>query len=109
MRERHPSATIAITIVLFFCMCVHARAGDGGRALIHRTAPTYPELAKQMRLGGSVILLLSIEPDGVVSDVKVQSGHPLLVPAAINAVRQWKFAPSSQASQSTVSVTFESR
>lgn len=70
-------------------------------------APVYPELARQMRLGGSVFLVISIEPGGTVSETKVQSGHPLLTKAASDAVRQWKFAASSAPTEQTVCVTFE--
>jgi len=109
MRERDPSIAVAITVVLFFLMCLHARAGDGDRAVIHRTAPAYPELAKQMHVGGAVLLLVSVDSEGDVTDVSVQSGHPLLTEAAISAVRQWKFVSSYQASMVTVSVNFQAR
>lgn len=109
MRERNPTLAVAITVVLFFLMCIHARAGDGGRAIIRRTTPAYPELAKQMHLGGTVILLVSVDPGGSVTEVKVQSGHPILVQSAMSAVWLWKFAPATQTSQSTVSVNFDYR
>lgn len=107
MRQRDPYIAVAITIVLFFLMCLHARAGDGSRAVLHRTAPIYPVLARQMHLGGEVVLLVSVDSDGGVTEVKVQSGHPLLQQAAVSAVRMWKFAPAAQPSQATISVNFE--
>ena len=107
MRERVPSKAVAITFVLLFCMCVRAHAGDGTRAVVHRTAPTYPELARQMHLGGAVVLVVSVDEEGSVTEVKVRSGHPLLLQSAISAVRMWKFAPAPQPSQSTISVDFE--
>ena len=109
MREQDPSIAVAITVVLFFCLCLGAHGGDGGRAVIHRTAPAYPELARQMHLAGAVILLVSVDANGTVTEVKVRSGHPLLRESAVSAVRLWKFAPAAQPSEATVSVNFESR
>ena len=109
MRERELSKALALTLVLLFLICPYARANDGARAVVQRIAPIYPELAKQMHLGGAVVLILSVEPDGTVSDVKALSGHPLLLQSAIDAVKRWKFVPASQASQTTISVNFDTR
>ena len=59
-----------------------------------------------MHVGGKVVLLVEIQPDGSVSDTKVESGHALLAPAAQYAVRKWKFAPNPSASESEVEVNF---
>ena len=62
--------------------------------LILQPAPTYPPLAKQARIQGVVRLHAFIAKDGTVEDLSVVSGHPLLVPSAIEAVRQWVYAPT---------------
>lgn len=59
-----------------------------------------------MHVGGKVVLLVEIQPDGSVSDTKVESGHALLAPAAQDAVRKWKFAPNPTASESEVEINF---
>ena len=46
-----------------------------------------------MHVGGKVVLLVTIQPDGTVSGTKVESGHALLAPAAQDAVSRWRFAP----------------
>lgn len=102
-------SAIVITFLLLFILCLHAGASDGGRVILKRTVPVYPELAHQMHLGGGVMLAVSIAPDGNVSDVKAQSGHPLLIQSAIDAVRQWKYAPATQATEATVLITFQPR
>jgi len=56
--------------------------------------PVYPDIAKQARVQGIVILEATISPQGKVSDVKVLRGNPLLDPAAIEAVRQWVYTPT---------------
>ncbi len=61
--------------------------------LIRRVQPEYPALAKQARIQGTVVLRAVINRDGIIQDLQVISGHPLLVQAAINAVRQWHYRP----------------
>jgi len=56
--------------------------------------PTYPDIAKQARVQGVVILECTISPQGKVSDVKVLRGIPLLDQAAIDAVKQWVYTPT---------------
>jgi protein TonB len=61
--------------------------------LIRRVQPEYPALAKQARIQGTVVLRAVINREGTIQDLQVVSGHPLLVQAAINAVRQWRYRP----------------
>jgi protein TonB len=56
--------------------------------------PVYPEIAKQARVGGTVVLDCTIDRDGRVVDVSVISGHPLLDEAALSAVRRWTYTPT---------------
>jgi protein TonB len=56
--------------------------------------PSYPEIAKQARVQGVVILECTISPQGKVTDVKVLRGIPLLDQAAIDAVKQWVYSPT---------------
>jgi TonB family protein len=62
-------------------------------SLIFRVEPEYPEDARQQRIQGTVVLDAHISEDGAVRDVQVVSGPPPLVPAATNAVKQWRFNP----------------
>ncbi len=62
--------------------------------LIKRVIPTYPALAKQARVQGTVRLQGIIAKDGTIQQLQVMSGHALLVPAAVDAVRQWVYAPT---------------
>lgn len=97
--------SLLLTGSLFLCVG-SALAGDVRRAVISRVPPVYPELAKRMHVGGKVVLLVQIQTDGSVSDTKVQSGHALLTAAAQDAVKHWRFAPNSEASESEVEVSF---
>ncbi len=60
-----------------------------------------------MHIAGTVMLTISIDPDGSVADIKVDRGHPILIDAAVNAVRKWKYVSAPVASQETVNITFE--
>jgi TonB family protein len=64
--------------------------------LITKVNPTYPPLAKQARIQGVVQLNAVIGADGTVKNLQVISGHPLLVPAALEAVKQWVYRPTLQ-------------
>ena len=63
--------------------------------LVNRVQPQYPPLARQTRISGTVRLHAIISKDGSVQQLEVLSGHPLLVQAALDAVRQWKYRPTT--------------
>jgi protein TonB len=62
--------------------------------LTKKVQPTYPPLAKQARIQGKVILSAVISKDGSIQNLTVQSGHALLIQAALDAVRQWVYKPT---------------
>jgi TonB family protein len=55
--------------------------------------PRYPVDAREARVQGSVVLHVVVGKDGHVRDISLVSGHPMLVPAAVDAVRQWEYKP----------------
>ena len=61
--------------------------------LIRRVQPNYPPLARQARIQGQVLLQAEISKDGSIENLHLISGHPMLAPAAIEAVKQWKYKP----------------
>jgi len=62
--------------------------------IVRQVAPVYPPLALQARIEGVVRFSATIDKEGQVSHLEVQSGHPLLVPPAIEAAKQWLYEPS---------------
>ena len=62
--------------------------------LINAPKPVYPPLAKQARISGVVKLNAIISKEGVIEQLNVVSGHPLLIPAALEAVKQWRYKPT---------------
>jgi protein TonB len=63
--------------------------------LLSGPKPVYPTLARQARIEGVVRLQAVISRDGTILNLRAVSGHPLLIPAALAAVRQWVFRPTS--------------
>ena len=81
------------------------RSGDGPAVIrksggvlqaeaVKRVQPSYPESARAARVSGSVIVEISIDEEGKVEAARVISGHPLLRGAAVEAARNWEFAPT---------------
>ena len=74
------------------------RVRTGGKVqaalLIHEVDPEYPKLARQARVDGAVLLTAIIARDGTVQNLVLVSGNPLLVHAAVDAVKQWVYKPT---------------
>jgi TonB family protein len=71
-----------------------------------RVSPTYPEIARKMGLTGTVKFRLTVASNGTVKETKVIGGHPILVNAAMDAVKKWKFETASAESTGTVEFKF---
>ena len=80
---------------------------ESKRKVKTRVAPLYPDLARRMNVAGKVKIEVVIGPDGRVKTTRVVGGHPLLVKACQDAVRDWKFAPAPE--ETTQIVEFEFR
>lgn len=76
------------------------------RRVVHKTPPVYPELARRMHLSGTVVLEVTVLPDGSVAQMRTESGHAMLAEAAQEAVRRWRFEPAPETSNTTVNVNF---
>jgi protein TonB len=72
---------------------VRVSQGVSAGLLVRRVNPTYPPLARQARISGQVVLRAVIAKDGSIENLTLVSGHPMLAPAAIEAVKQWKYRP----------------
>jgi protein TonB len=72
---------------------VRVSAGVTSGLLIKRVQPNYPPLARQARIQGTVVLQAQISKTGDIENLQLISGHPMLAPAAIEAVKQWKYKP----------------
>src|SRR5579864_3372260 len=77
------------------------------RKVKSKITPTYPEIARKMGLTGTVKLQVVITANGTVKETKVIGGHPILVNAAVDAVKKWRFEPGSAESSGTLEFKFE--
>ncbi len=72
---------------------VRVSSGVAQGLLIHEVKPQYPPLARQARIQGTVVLQAVIGKDGKIQNLEVVSGHPMLIQAALEAVKQWRYKP----------------
>jgi TonB family protein len=79
------------------------------RKAVVKVKPVYPALARRMNISGTVKVGVVIAPNGSVKSTKVIGGNPLLVVAAEDAVRKWKYTPASAESTELVELKFEPR
>jgi TonB family protein len=77
-----------------------------GPSPIAKVDPVYPPLARQAKVQGVVVMEATVNPDGSVANLRVVSGHPLLIQAAIEAAKQWRFEPQANTVTTMVNVNF---
>ena len=72
-----------------------------------KVSPVYPELAKRMSITGTVRLSVVVSANGQVKNAKAIGGHPILVTAAMDAMKQWRFEPAAVESSGVVEFKFQ--
>jgi TonB family protein len=76
------------------------------RKVKSKVAPTYPDIARRMNITGTVKVVVVVAANGNIKNTKVMGGHPLLVNAAVDALKKWKFEPASDETTGTVEFKF---
>jgi TonB family protein len=79
---------------------------ESTRKVLNKVTPRYPDLARTMSLKGVVKVEAVVAPNGTVKSVDPKGGHPVLLQAAQNAIRQWKYEPTSHETRETIEVEF---
>jgi TonB family protein len=79
------------------------------RKVLSKVAPTYPDLARKTNIHGAVKLGVVIAPDGRVESTRVIGGNPVLIQAALDAVRKWKYEAGPQRTNEVVELKFNTR
>jgi TonB family protein len=79
---------------------------EAGRKVVAKVIPQYPGLARSMRIQGNVRADVLVAANGKVKSVEMMGGHPLLVQSAEDALRQWKWEPTSHESHEIVELKF---
>jgi TonB family protein len=99
----------ASAVVILSGVAGYAQTGstdESKRKVKSKAAPIYPELAKRMNVTGKVKIEVVIAPDGHVKTTSVVGGHPLLVQACQDAVKEWKFVPAPEETTQVVEFDF---
>jgi len=84
-----------------------AQQEEISRKVKSKVAPSYPELARRMAISGVVKVQVVVAPNGSVKSTKVVGGHPLLVNAAVDAVKKWRFDAASEETTGVVEFKFD--
>jgi TonB family protein len=110
-RWRKWAAATSAAVILLGLLAASAFAQTGTtdeskRKVKTKAAPADPDLAKRMNVSGKVKIEVVVTPDGRVKSTRVVGGHPLLVQACQDAVKEWKFAPASEETTQVVEFDF---
>jgi len=84
-----------------------AASSEKHRKVIYKVTPEYPDIAKKIKLSGTVKLSVQVGPNGRVLSTRILGGHPVLAKFATDAVQRWRFEPSLQSTEEVVQVDFE--
>ena len=94
-------------LAMALSLCVLPATAQEARKALLKPAPVYPEVARRLNLTGAVKIEVVIGTDGGIKDTKVIGGHPLLVEAALKAVRDWKYERAGAESKLELEFKFQ--
>lgn len=106
---RKKLALAAGAVAVFWGASVFAQSGstdESKRKVKTKTAPVYPDLARRMNVTGKVKIEVVIAPDGHVKGTRVVGGHPLLVQACQDSLKDWKFVAAPEETTQIVECDF---
>ncbi len=106
------SRSLVLALLLIGVLAVRCVPGASGQEVLHRkvrskTTPPYPDLARRLKITGVVRVVVTVSANGAVKDVKLTGGNPVLANAALDAVKEWRFEPSTGESTGLVEFRFE--
>jgi TonB family protein len=111
-RQRLVLAILPVALCLIFgltSVCFAQKTATPGRKVISQVKTEYPEILKDLRVGGQVRLTATVLPNGRVTNVKVRGGNPILAENAVKAVKNWKYAPAPSQTEEEVVLDFSDR
>ena len=79
---------------LLVCLVAFGASAQEVRKVIDQPTPRYPEVAKTLRLSGTVKVQVTIGTDGKVKETKVLGGHPIFIDSTLDALKKWRYAPA---------------
>jgi TonB family protein len=104
--SKHIIKTLAGIGLLSLTLSLVGSAQEAKRTAKERRTPVYPELAKKMNISGTVKVEVIVAPTGAVKSAKALGGHPLLIDAAVNAAKQFKYESASADTTEMISFNF---
>ena len=109
MRFRWTQLAASMAVVAMMAAGTSAQQAsidEGRRKVKVKTSPAYPELARRMNVTGKVKIEIIVTPDGRVRSTRVIGGHPLLVQACQDSVKEWKFFPAPEETTQIIEFDF---
>lgn len=100
------AALLGLAVGLTICPSASSAEEELTRKVRTKVAPVYPDIARRMSISGVVRVVVVVSPNGALKDTKVIGGHPLLVNAAMDALKRWKFEPAGEESTGVVEFKF---
>jgi protein TonB len=113
MTSVKPWSAVALVALCWICVpgpgpCLAQDSpGEASRKVITRVVPDYPPIARHNGIGGNVRVEVIVAPNGTVRSLEIKGGHPVLVQAAADAVRKWKWVPGTHETTEPVTVKFD--
>jgi TonB family protein len=111
-RQRLVLAILPVALCLIFgltSVSFAQKTAKPGRKVISQVKTEYPEILRELRVGGQVRLTATVLPNGSVANVKVRGGNPILAENAVKAVKNWKYAPAPSQTEEEVVLDFSDR
>jgi len=110
-KHARPRRWLCAASIFVLATGLWAQKSDGkfSRKLVYRENPGYPLTLREAHIGGVVRLQITISSKGTVDQVAPLGGNPVLVEAASNAVKKWKYTPGDSESKTEVEFTFDPR
>jgi TonB family protein len=82
---------------------------ESKRKVKSRTSTTYPDLARRLGITGKVRIEIIIGPDGRVKTARAVGGHPVLVQACMDSVKEWRFEPAPEETTQIIEFEFKAQ
>ena len=106
--RRRIALTVAVLLMTGIFPLERARAQQAAaRPIVNKVLPRYPDLARPMRLEGSVKVNVLVAPNGTVKSIRAVGGSPILLKAAEDAIDKWRWAPASQETRELIELHFK--
>ena len=98
---------LCCAFLMFQPLYLHAQQETvSTRRILSRVVPKYPDLARSMRIAGTVKVLVVVAPNGRPTSTKVNGGHPLLARAATDAIEKWRWISTNEETKELVELHF---